>query len=37
MNRIIYKSITIAAIALSFKACVAPKRPEYMPEGISEK
>ena len=37
MNRIIYKSITIAAIALSFTACVAPKRQEYMPEGISEK
>ena len=34
MNRIIYKSIAIAAIALSFTACVAPKRQEYMPEGM---
>ncbi len=32
-----YKTITIAAIALTFAACVAPKKQDYMPEGISEK
>ena len=37
MKRIIYKSIVAASIALSLTACVAPKKQEYMPEGISEK
>ena len=37
MKRIIYKSIAAASIALTLSACVAPKRQEYMPEGISEK
>ena len=32
-----YKTITITAIALTFAACVAPKKQDYMPEGISEK
>ena len=37
MKRIIYKSIIAASIALSLTACVAPKKQEYMPEGVSEK
>ena len=37
MKRIIYKSIIVASIALSLTACVAPKKQEYMPEGVSEK